>query len=347
MMSVKKETMFTKKWNSLLDLFGEDKRDIYFTESYAALYEDESSKAECFVYKEGDNVLIFPYIKREIALLSGYYDFETPYGYGGPIANTDDVAFIERAFDAFSSAAGENKMVAGLIRFHPLLDNQAPFKVKSGVVFDRKTVAMDLTPEAEKIWEEQIHSKHRNSIRKAEKAGLLFTVDTDLSCMDIFMNMYKETMERLEVPSFYYFSRGYFEGMKALKGDAFFGIVSLGNKPIAGGLFFKHGIFGHYHLAGSLDEYKEYTPNNFLLYNTALYLKSKGVKLFHLGGGSDTDPDNKLYKFKRRFSDNERSFHIGKIVLNESVYKKVCDIWEEKFPEKKNKYKNFLLKYSY
>jgi len=116
---------------------------------------------------------------------------------------------------------------------------------------------------------------------------------------------------------------------------------------ISAALFFKYGIFGHYHLAGRREKYQTLSPNNFLIYNTALYLKKMGVKFFHLGGGIDSNPDNSLYRFKKRFSGCEYPFYIGKMVFDEEAYKRACNRWEEKFPDKKEKYKNFLLKYRY
>ena len=69
---------------------------------------------------------------------------------------------------------------------------------------------------------------------------------------------------------------------------------------IAAAIFFKYGYFGHYHLAGSLREYKEYNPNAFLISETAWFLKNNNITLFHLGGGSTTSPVNSLFLFKKK-----------------------------------------------
>ena len=61
----------------------------------------EGGEAQLFVYEEGDNIALYPYIKRSIYNeqdSSIFYDIETAYGYGGPIVKIEDIAF-ENAFE--------------------------------------------------------------------------------------------------------------------------------------------------------------------------------------------------------------------------------------------------------
>jgi lipid II:glycine glycyltransferase (peptidoglycan interpeptide bridge formation enzyme) len=129
--------------------------------------------------------------------------------------------------------------------------------------------------------------------------------------------------------------------------NSFLGMVYLKAKLISAALFLYYGIYGHYHLAASLEEYDSCCPNNFLVYNAALYLKKKGIQLLHLGGGSSPDEQNSLFKFKKRFSNKFFDFFIGKMIFDQTVYKKLCQSWEDKFPEKKDLYKERLLRYRF
>jgi len=341
------EVKFTENWDNYLDYFSKECRDIYFREEYVKLYASEKDRAECFIYKKGDNVLLFPYLKRMVELLDGEYsDFETAYGYGGPIVNTEDAFFIGEALDEFKSRAKENKIIAGFIRFHPLLDNYLLLVDKSEVIFDRKTVAMNLDMEQEEIWGE-IHSKHRNSIRKAQEFGLIFSPDERLKNLSVFRGLYKLTMDRLKAKDYYYFDDKYFNNLNNLNEYIFLGLISQNDKIVSAGLFFKNGIFGHYHLSGSLTEYNYYNSNSFLIYGAALFLKERGIKIFHLGGGSDNSKDNSLYKFKSRFSRNTRSFFIGKLLLDKEKYTEASDIWDREFPERKEMASKIFLKYRF
>lgn len=342
-----KRAIFTNTWNSYLEYFEEKRKDVYFTEEYVKLYESNRDIAECFVYKDSNRVFLLPYLKRKIEILNGeHFDFETAYGYGGPIANTDDPSFIENALNEFLLLAKKNKIVAGFIRFHPLLNNHFYLVDKINIAFDRKTMIMNLGLGEDEIWK-SIHPKHRNSIRKAQKFGLQFVVDEKLKHLNAFKEIYKLTMNRLRTDAFYFFKDEYFNRLKNLNENIFLGLVYFGVKIISSALFLRYGRYGHYHLAGSLEDYTCYGPNNFLLYETALFLKKQGIKGFHLGGGINNSENNSLYKFKRRFSDNELSFYIGKLILDVAVHKEACDIWEKRFPDKGQIYRNLCLKYRY
>ena len=162
----------TAHWNQFLEAFLPEKKDVYFTEQYVKLYETDSEKAECFVCQEGDKVLLFPFLARTFEFQGKQYkDFETAYGYGGPVCNCEDSEFVLRALAAFKSYCSENGYVAGFVRFHPLFQNQGGFETVGRVIEDRKTVAIDLDQAMDDVWKNEIHSKNRNVIRKAEKAG--------------------------------------------------------------------------------------------------------------------------------------------------------------------------------
>ncbi|MHC4243346.1 MAG: lipid II:glycine glycyltransferase FemX [Planctomycetota bacterium] len=345
------EVLITDSWNDYLRFFQAGNKDVYFTQEYVALYENgvnenKADNAECFIYKQDDNVFMFPYIKGRVDLLGErYFDFKTPYGYGGPIANTTDRSFVHKAFEEFLYHAAKNKIIAGLIRYHPLLNNQKLLPGRHDVVFNRNTVAVDLTQSLDIIWSKHVHLKHRNSIRKATESGLEYIVDKDMKYLDIFVEIYRATMARLKAEEFYYFSNEYFDRVSKFGDNVFLGLVRLNRKVISAALFLRYGRFGHYHLAGSLEDYQRYNPNNFLIYNTLRYLKETGAELFHLGGGNSSSPDDGLFRFKKRFSKNQYSFYISRLVLNEGIYGELCSIWGERFPEKKDKYKHFLLKY--
>lgn len=321
--------------------------DLYFTEAYHRLHETEKDKAEAFLYRENGNVYVFPYLKRENTVAGEtFLDFESAYGYGGPVSNSQDKAFLAAAEAAFVSSCRERGFIAGFIRFCPWLDNDKLMADSSRVSLDRKTVLMDLTPSEEQIWSEQIHTKHRNVIRKAEREGLTYEVDYSFANLADFIRIYSDTMRRLNASNFYLFPDTYFSSLKeTLAGQAFIGLVRYRGEIISGAIFFHQGVYAHYHLAGSVEKYQSLAPNNLLIYRTALYLKQQGARAFHLGGGADRSPDNKLFKFKQRFSPNTRDFSIGKFIFDRERYDKVCRIWAQDNREKVMAIGHMLLKY--
>ena len=339
---------FTETWNQYLDLIPTEQQDLYFREEYVRLYETDSEKACCFVYQDGNSIMLFPFLRREFQFNGNtYYDFETAYGYGGPISNDHSDTFMTAALEAMSEKASSENFVCGFVRFHPLLENWDYFEKVGRLIMDRKTIAIDLSDGIEATWMNEIHTKNRNVIKKGEKNGLEFIVDEDFAYLPEFEDLYNSTMDKLEADGFYYFAPQYYDQLKNSIQNKFLGIVKHEGKVVAGAIFFYQLPYGHYHLAGSDKSALKLSPNNFLLWEAAKELTRRGVKHFHLGGGTDGSEENSLYQYKRKFSKHEYQFALGQMIFNPSLYEDICAEWAAANPEKAVKMKNILLKYKY
>lgn len=341
----KVKTVITDKWNQYLQKFNDIQCDIYYSEEYVKLYESEDGKAFCAVYEDNDNVLLMPFIRKEI---DGYYDFETAYGYGGPISNTTDEKWIHEAIEQLKELFLREKYICGFIRFHPLLNNVDICKNHFPILFDRNTVAINTEEEPNDIWTKQITSKNRNMIRKAERNELVYAAEYDFSSMNEFTKLYNATMERLNAEEFYFFDENYYQSfLERFKGRAFLGTVRKDGELICAAIFMYSNKFGHYHLEGSNHAFSNMAANNLLLWKTAEEFHKLGVKEFHLGGGYNSSPDNSLLKFKKSFSNNMKEFYIGKWVFNEEKYIELKKRWSDNNPDKVEKYGRLLLCYRY
>lgn len=339
------ELYISDSWNKYLNYFDDSKKDIYYYEEYVKLYETNETVAKCAVCKENDNVLLVPFLRQEI---DDFYDFETAYGYGGPIANTDDQEWIEIALKSVHKMFIKEKYVCGFIRFHSLLNNAVYCSNVIQTIFDRITVAINTNETEEEIWDNQIISKNRNMIRKAEKNGLVYSAEYNFESLEEFIKLYNSTMERLNAEKFYFLNDNYYENfVEKFKDKAFLGTVRRGNELICSAIFMYSKNYGHYHLEGSNHKYSKLAANNLLLWKTALEFNKLGVKEFHLGGGYNSDPDNSLLKFKKSFSNNMHEFYIGKWIFNEDKYKELKNDWIRKNPHKVDKFGRLLLCYRY
>lgn len=332
-------------WNSYLEKIPEEKKDIYYTEEYTKLYEIGTDRAMCVICEEGNNLLLMPFLRRKI---DQYYDFETAYGYGGPITNVTSLEWIHTALEETKKYFIKKNYICGFIRFHPLLGNALICKNAMEVIFDRHTIAVDMEPDIEKIWNMQISSKNRNMIRKAEKLGLNYRIcyDYNSDVLDQFVSLYKGTMNRLNADEFYYFNKNYYHKfLKKLNGNAFIGMIELDNTIIGSAIFMVGHQYAHYHLAGSNRCFSSYGVNNYLLWNTIKELKKYDIKKFHLGGGTGHSSEDTLLRFKKSFSKSEEDFYIGKWIFNTDAYMKICRNWEEKYPDLISLYGSRLQKY--
>lgn len=336
-------------WNDLLETMPAAEQDVYFKEEYVRLYENDTEQACCLMCREGDNVILFPLLRRAFTFNGKtYYDFETAYGYGGPVVNTMDEKFRNEALAALKDYCGKNGFVAGFVRFHPLLQNQVGFDSIGRLLAERKTVAINLDQTMDEVWSNEIHSKNRNVIRKAEKAGCHFMVDDQYEHLKEFIGLYDSTMDKLSADGFYYFDDNYYQQLVKGIPNSFLGCVEdAEGKIISAAIFMYSGTYGHYHLSGSDKSQLSLSPNNLMLWEAAKELQKRGVKRFHLGGGTNSDEENSLFKFKCRFSKDTCQFYIGKLVFNQEAYEAICADWEQKNPDKTELYKHHLLKYKY
>ncbi len=339
----------SEHWNKQLDQFPVENRDIYFREEYVRLYENDIEKAVCCIFEDGDKCMLFPYLRRVFSFGGReVYDFETAYGYGGPLWNNADDKFKKAALKMMAEEMKNQHYVAGFVRFHPLLQNQEGFDYIGSLLAERKTVAIDLDQTMEEVWSNEIHSKNRNVIRKAEKAGCRFIVDNQYEHLADFIRLYDSTMDKLSADGFYYFDGNYYQQLVNRVTDSFLGcVMDAEDNIISSAIFLQSGPYGHYHLSGSDINYLSLSPNNFMLWEAAKELHKRGVKRFHLGGGTNSDEENTLFLFKKRFSKDTCQFYIGKLIFNQALYDALCQDWEQKNSDKAEHYKHHLLKYKY
>ena len=337
----------SKDWNHILNSFIPENRDIYFLEEYVRLYETENEKATCCIIRDSEKIMLFPFLCRTFEYQGMiFHDFETAYGYGGPVWQHADVHFRTTALQMMVDELKHQNYVAGFIRFHPLLANYEGFTVGQ-LIKDRKTVAIDISLDENDIWMQEIHTKNRNVIKKGEKSGLKFIVDNEFKYLPEFIRLYDATMDKLEAADFYYFKQQYYDELVKKLLNSFLGVVLHEGKVVSAAIFMYDGKYGHYHLSGSDVSALKLSPNNYMLWHAALELKKRGVKVFHLGGGTTSSDDDSLLCFKSRFSKNTYQFCLGKLIFNQNLYEKICIDWVQKNPDKAEQYKHFLLKYKY
>lgn len=342
------ETKDKDEWKELLEKFPQSKRDIYFTPEYTELSElNGEGNIKCFCFKERDYVGIYPFIINEIKgykLDKRYYDIETPYGYGGPLLSTDDTTAAEKFEECFLSFCTENDIVAEFIRFHPIVKNNEIFRTAMNVQYNRDTVHLPLETNIEYVWDNEICSKNRNMIRKAQSAGIeIRPLSSDQ--FDLFVNIYSDTMNRLGADNYYYFNRDYFNGLKSVLCEN--GIILgayLDEQMIACSAFFYYQNYFHYHLSGSDSRYLKLAPNNLLLYKAIEIAIDKNCTVFHFGGGRTESPEDSLLKFKKSFSKHTGSFYTGKRIHNKEIYSYLITEWERRNNERAKLFLQYKMK---
>ena len=217
------------------------------------------------------------------------------------------------------AAMKEETIVDNFVRYHPVLDNAGPMRIISDVIDLGKTIAFDLSS-PEVIWD-NIISKNRNMIRKAEKNGVEIRHGKEPSLYRDFQRIYNATMDKDHAEKYYYFEEGFYDSISndlCNNHELFYAVYQ--DQIIAMSIMLFANKQMHYHLSGSLIEYRNLAPSNLLLYKAALWGYEQGFKTFHLGGGVGSGEDN-LYRFKAAFNKNSNyQFSIGKQVFDKIKY---------------------------
>lgn len=319
-----------KEWDKYVRSF--DNYDVYYLSGYVEAFRIHGDGEPMFFYYEseslkGMNVVMMRDIAKSVhfsGLLpqNTLFDIVTPYGYGGWMLQGDTERKTE-LFSEYEEWCVKNNIVSEFVRFHPVLDNCGFSKDAYEVIPLGHTVTLDISS-PEIIWE-NIPSKSRNVIRKAEKSGVEIFNSRDISIYKDFKRIYDKTMEHDQAKAYYFFGDEFYESVcndLADEAQVFYAVKD--GDIIAASIMLVGGDKLNYHLLGSLFEYRNFAPTNLLLYKTALWGSENGCKTFHLGGGVGSGEDS-LFRFKKSFyrGDDLTRFSIGRKIFIKEQYDKL------------------------
>lgn len=310
--------------------------DVYGRPEYVQLYTGDDSTAQCFLYEQGDKLFLYPFLQQRTPYLEDYYDITTAYGYGGPVFNSDDPAFLKAALDEFRAQALERNIVAELIKFNPMYGNHAPLQEVFGgeIIPMCNTVYVEMDIDEEYRWMKEYTAANRKGIKKSirQEAEADFNRESDAWAQ--FEALYFGTMKHNSADDFYLFSEQYFAGIRETLADNYILSTARIDGNVGASMILLYGEeYAYCHLIGTNRDYQKFGVNNFLHHHCIQWCKEQGFKRLLIGGGRGLDDDDPLLRFKKNFSKQLSMFHVGEQVLNESVYKELIDLRNEQKSE--------------
>ena len=318
------------EWDTIVRSFAD--YDVYYLSGYVQAFHIHGDGDPFLLYYESPELrAIYVYMRRPTAI-EGVFDSVTPYGYGGVLFEGDASEENKQLFwQEYLSAMEQEHIVDNFVRYHPVLQNAGPMKSISNVIDLGKTIAFDLSS-PEVIWD-NIIGKNRNMIRKAEKNGVEIHHGKELSLFQDFKRIYNATMDKDHAEEYYYFEDAFYESIHRdlyYNYEMFYAVYE--GQIIAMSIMLFANKQMHYHLSGSVLEYRNLAPSNLLLYKAALWGYEQGFRTFHLGGGVGSGEDN-LYKFKAAFNKNsDYRFSIGKHIYDLESYEQLVAIRTQEDP---------------
>jgi len=343
-----------EEWSRLLNKLPLNQQDIYYTPEYYELYEKNGEgKAKCFVYEKKDDIALYPFLLNSVNDLGYdlndiYFDIKGAYGYNGCVYSLYSVEFATAFSKAFTNYCSENNIIAEFTRFNPIINNHQ-FSDYLYPIKTNEDIIVNLEYSDEYTWGNIYDSSVRKNIKKAIRNNLIVKIfDGDKISdwwYDHFKKIYFSTLKRRCADKYYFFSDIFFSHLKEhLKNKTLYFFTVKNDAVISCELITYDNYNAYSFLGGTLSEYFPYRPNDILKHEIIIYLKTKGVKYYCLGGGVTVNDG--IYKYKKSFSkDGNVDFYIGKKIYNKEIYNYVCQSWSKKNPEISGKYSNFLLKY--
>ena len=323
----------SEQWDAVVRSF--ENYDVYWLSGYVKAFRIHGDgEPLLFEYDEGDTHGINVVMKRDVAkdekfkgiIQEGqYFDFATPYGYGGWIIEGQDTEGVFKDYEAWVQ---KNGIISEFVRFHPIVKNHERCKSFYEVVQFGEVVHMDLSS-PENIWN-NIISKNRNMIRKAIKNNIKIYNGRFPEIFEKFRVIYNRTMDKDNADEYYYFGTKFYVSVLAdLPQNAQVFWAEKEGQIIAVSIMLTANGRMNYHLSGSFREFNSLAPTNLLLYEAALWGYANGCKTLYLGGGVGSGEDS-LFKFKRTFYKGDLNhFFIGKKIYYQEKYDELLSLQAE------------------
>lgn len=320
-----------------LQTLNQIRHDIYHLPEYVCL-EARRTKTipEAILIVDGEQVFFVPYLLRRCndlfkqeLISEDIFDIVSPYGYPGILlseAAASNAEFLELAMKQLISVLSKKKVCSAFFRLHPILNQslgrQAFFSNISNV--NGETVSVNLTLSQAEIWQ-QTRSEHRTVINRCKRAGFKARIVPYEEYIDEFIILYKQTMERVQAKSMYYFDHKYFAELAKLNKKIHLCVLDLDDKVSCGGLFTECCGIVQYHLGGTKSEFLKSSPSKLMFDYMRFWAKERGNQYFHLGGGVGGAKDS-LYNFKAGFSKQTHTFKTLRLIADEKIYRYLVEL---------------------
>jgi hypothetical protein len=317
-------------WDSTLDQI---RHDFYHRSGYLEI-ESRRIQAEpqAIVIRDRDRVLMLPYLVRDCSneTTKQLFDLISPYGYSGFVVNEEgeEAGFIEDCLHQIRSTWYGMNICSAFIRSHPIL-NSTLESLSTKLDFIRilgNVVICDLSLSTEKLWQ-QTRENHRTKINKLKRQGFQSNIypSNDDRAMASFIQIYEETMTRVNAQSLYFFEKQYFIDLASVLGSKLqIFLVELDDTIVAGSMITESSQIVQYHLGGTKTEFLKQSPTTMMFYDIINWSKQRGNNYFNLGGGLGSREDS-LYHFKLGFSKKIKPFITMQMIVNSSAYQELIE----------------------
>lgn len=320
-----------------LEILGKIRHDTYHLPEYLLLDSKRTNTTpEAFFIVDGENILFLPYLLRPChdlvpTELSDRENFDviSPYGYPGFLlseAAANTPGFPDFAINELKRVLRNKGVCSAFFRLHPILhDNLNQICQPGTFTPNGETVSVDLKISAGKI-KSRTRKGHKSTINKCKRLGLTARIVPYLEYLNEFMEVYEETMGRVEASKSYYFGREYFEDLAKLGEHTHLCLVEKENQIASASIFLECGGIVQAHLGGSKTEFLSESPFSLIFDYGRYWSQERGNEFFHMGGGVGGSKEDSLYIFKSGFSKERHNFFTMRLITDEEKYHHLVEL---------------------
>ena len=304
----------------------------YYTTKFIRTFGSNLKNGIVLKYENVKNgaLILMPGYLRPIEfgkIISGYYDFMSPYGYSGPIYNAnvvdEDKTRFWKEVDKFYA---ERNVICEFIRFD-LNENHLLY---TGDIVPTLLNIKGKLIEKDEQWKKYEH-KVRKNVKKAEKAELhskIFFEKKESKQVEEFYEIYMHTLIRNDAKNDFYYSLDQFKNFVENNNTCAIVLTYKNTTVISAELILVSNSCIYSFLGGTLSNYFDLRPNDLLKHNIINWGRERGYKYFVLGGGYGADDGIFRYK-KSFFPEDVVHYYTGRKVLNNSAYKELINYCNE------------------
>ena len=267
-----------------------------------------------------DGTFGIPLVIRSIPN-SDLVDAVTPYGYGG--IHIDESLSDEEAATLWAEALevmNQAGIVSVFFRFPPFIPRQAERAAKlPGLDVERVSSTFLVKTDDPDAARSRLHKSCRRAVRRAQEAGFVTVVEPpSKDNMTAFRQLYEASMSRLNAQDGYFFGDEYFDGLAGL-GESMkvSRVVAPSGDTVAASLLMTDDRIAHAHLSGAAPDARG--VSNLRLWDLVKWCAESDVTDMHMGGG--IREGDSLSRFKQSFGGEQVDFLVGRLVVNERVYR--------------------------
>lgn len=280
---------------------------------------------------EGHLLSLYPFNVLDLAQLpfaqqlgkSPGVDVISPYGYGGATFEGDDgnrqtaEESLEYALRSFFT---QMNVVSEFVREDLFAEHLTPRQDGEHLV-QQQNIVVDLRVSMEERWL-RYAPKVRESVRRAERAGLRVEIGDSASFLEPFLGIYYETMKRDHAKQYYFFALEKLQRLHSSlqpNGELQYVLVFLQERVISAQLLLLSGDAIYSFLSGTDAAYFTLRPGELLKHSIIAWGHDKGYSSFVVGGG--IRPHDGLFQFKRKFEPRDPvDFWVRRVVWNREKY---------------------------